>query len=146
MAKPGRPTNLTPEVQEEVCNAIRAGNYMETAAAFAGIDKTTLHDWMRRGAREIDRLEKDPKATPNKDEAKFVEFRHSVKKALAEAEIRDVLTIGKAAEGGQWQAAAWRLERKFPDKWAKREHKPQAADTLKQLAEMLEQARNEFGG
>jgi len=36
MAKPGRPTKLTPEVQEEVCNAVRAGNYMETAAALRG--------------------------------------------------------------------------------------------------------------
>lgn len=28
------------------------------------------------------------------------------------------MLIGKAAEN-QWQAAAWRLERKFPDRWGR---------------------------
>ena len=29
---------------------------------------------------------------------------------------------GKAAGEGSWQAAAWRLERKFPERWGRREH------------------------
>ena len=33
----GRPTKLTPDVQEKIVQAIRAGNYIETAAAYAGV-------------------------------------------------------------------------------------------------------------
>jgi len=34
--------------------------------------------------------------------------------------VRDVAIIAKAAAGGHWQAAAWRLERKFPDRWGRK--------------------------
>lgn len=103
----GRPTKLTPELQAKICDAIRAGNYCETAAAFGGIDKTTLYDWMRRGARARHGI--------------YADFSHAVEKALADAEARDVALIAKAAADGHWQAAAWRLERKFPDRWGRRE-------------------------
>lgn len=125
--KGGRPTKLTPELQEEICKAIRAGNYIETAAAFAGISKNTLYDWMKRGAREKERLAKNPRAKVKKSEAPFVDFSDAVEKALAAAEVRDVMLIGKAAET-QWQAAAWRLERKFPDRWGRKERLEVAAE------------------
>lgn len=115
----GRPTKLTSEVQHRIVQAIQAGNYMETAAAYAGINKTTLYDWLRRGAREKERLEKNSRARMRKAEAPYVKFSNAVEKALAEAEMRDVMIIGKAA-AEQWQAAAWRLERKFPQRWGRR--------------------------
>lgn len=125
-----RPTKLTPELQEKICQAIRAGNYIETAAAYAGISKVTLHEWMRRGRRETERVEKaEGRAKVRKKEAPFVGFLNSVEKALAEAEVRDVFIIGKAAEEN-WQAAAWRLERKFPDRWGRRERwRPEEQET-----------------
>lgn len=123
-----RPTKLNAETQERIITAIRAGNYIETAAAYAGINKTTLYDWMKRGEREKQRVAKDARLKIRKAEQPFVEFSNAVQRALAEAEVRDVAIIAKAAEE-QWQAAAWRLERKFPEKWGKRqieiEHKGQ---------------------
>lgn len=118
----GRPTKLTPELQAEMVNIIRGGNYVETACAYVGLNKSTFYDWMKRGARELDRVKKNPKARVRKDEQIYVEFSNAIKKAEAEAEARDVLTIGKAAET-QWQAAAWRLERRLPKKWGR--HRPQ---------------------
>lgn len=53
--KIGRPSKLTIEVQEKICTAIQLGGYIETAAAFGGVDKDTLYDWLKRGQREIDR-------------------------------------------------------------------------------------------
>lgn len=114
-----RPTKLDADTQHQIVTAIRAGNYIETAAAFAGISKSTLFDWLKRGAREKARVSNNPRAKIRKREAPFVEFSDAVEKALAEAEVRDVAIIGKAAEE-QWQAAAWRLERKFPDRWGRR--------------------------
>lgn len=114
-----RPTKLDRDIQNDIVIAIRAGNYIETAAAYAGISKNTLYDWLRRGARERERLANNKRAKPRKAEQPFVEFSDAVEKALAEAEVRDVALIAKAA-AEQWQAAAWRLERKFPTRWGKR--------------------------
>ena len=37
----GRPTKLTPAVQQQVVNAIQAGNYIEVAAAVETVDAGT---------------------------------------------------------------------------------------------------------
>jgi hypothetical protein len=42
--------------------------------------------------------------------------RRALEQADAQAEVRDILLIGKAAQTN-WKAAAWRLERRFPDRW-----------------------------
>lgn len=115
----GRPTKLTPELQNRIATLIRAGNYVETAAASAGVSKNTIYDWLRRGAREKQRIAKNPRLRIIKKEAPFVEFSDVIEKAQADSESRDVALIAKAAEE-QWQAAAWRLERKFPDRWGRK--------------------------
>jgi transposase len=103
----GRPTKLTPEVQDKIVAALRAGNYQETAAMYAGVEARTFYRWMVRG--ESDGVE---------DES-YRQFRHAVEKAKADAEVRDIALIDKAAHDGSWQAAAWKLERKFPQKWGR---------------------------
>lgn len=115
----GRPTKLNIDTHNKIISAIRAGNYIETAAAYAGIDKSTLYDWLKRGEREKQRVAQNPRYNIRKSEKPYVEFSNAVEKALAEAEVRDVAIIAKAAEE-QWQAAAWRLERKFPDRWGRK--------------------------
>jgi hypothetical protein len=99
---------------------VSAGNYVETSAAFCGISQVTLREWMKRGEREIQRLETDSEAVPIVSESKYVDFAYSIRKAQAESEARDVVLIGRAAQD-QWQAAAWKLERRYPDRWGKRE-------------------------
>ena len=98
-SKGGRPCKLTPEIQEKIITAIRAGNYMETAASYAGISKVTLYDWLKKGA-----IAKS---------GKYKGFSNSVAEALAQSEVMDNNVISRAAQGGDWKAAAWRLERKF---------------------------------
>lgn len=100
-----RPTKLTPKLQEQVVGYLRAGAYVETAAAAAGISKETLYSWLRRGAA---------------DEVPFAAFAEAVEEAQALAEMRDLALIGKAAET-EWTAAAWRLERKFPSRYGRRQ-------------------------
>jgi hypothetical protein len=100
-----------PGISEEICNkiikAIELGSYVETAAAFAGISKQTFYNWLKKGARSKTGLE-----------ATLVD---AVQKAMASSELRDLSRIEKAAESGIWQAAAWRLERKFPNRWGRKE-------------------------
>jgi len=106
----GRPTKLTPETQKKIVAAIQAGCYMETAAAFAGIDRATLHRWLKRGRRA------DPEA---EDEGIYRDFCAVIARALAQSEVADVTVLSLAAKA-DWRAAAWRLERKFPDRWGRR--------------------------
>ena len=102
----GRPTKLTPEVQEAIVTAVLAGSYLETAAAAAGINRDTLYHWLRTGARSNGGIQRA--------------FSDAVKKALAESEIRLGAFVRRAAPV-EWQAAAWMLERKFPDRYGRRE-------------------------
>lgn len=101
----GRPTKLTPEVEDQLVRAISMGAYIETAAAFVGISKVTFYDWMRRGARA--------------KSGKYKAFSERIKKAMAESEMRSIMAIQRAGDIN-WQAHAWYLERKFPERWGKR--------------------------
>lgn len=121
MAVTGRPSKISPEITAKICDMLRAGNYLETAAAYAGVNKTTLYDWMKRGARELERVENAGlSAKVRKKEQPYVDFSNALTRALAEAEVRDLIIISNAAKN-DWRAAAWKLERRTPHKWGKME-------------------------
>ena len=106
MANVGRPTKLTPQIQDDLCRVVAMGNYLETACAFVGVSTATVRDWMRRGARAKRGI--------------YVEFLAAIKRAMAQGEVRDVATIVQASREN-WQAAAWRLERKHWKRWGRKE-------------------------
>jgi len=140
----GRPTKLTSELTEEIAQYLRAGNYIETTAALVGINRDSIYEWLKRGAKEQERLAKNPRARLRKREAIFVEFSDTVKKAQAQSEAMLVGLIGKAAQKN-WTAAAWRLERKYPDKWGRTERNVATAqdDPVKELAKQISDLRDD---
>ena len=93
----GRPDKLTPETQAKIVQAVRAGAFIETAAAYAGISKVTLYDWMKRGNK-----------APH---GKFRDFLNAVTQAFSEATVADLAQISAAA-AKDWRAAAYRLEKR----------------------------------
>jgi hypothetical protein len=127
----GRPTKLTPERQERIVTALRAGNYLTIAAEYAGVNRATVFRWLAQ-ADEVGA----PKA--------IRDFRDAVVRARAEAEHRMVDIAGRAAAGGtlvrrttrtlpdgsvevdeQWTPPDGRvaldfLGRAFPDRWSRR--------------------------
>jgi len=106
--KIGRPTKLNAELINSIQSFLRYGYFVEDAARMAGIHKTTLYRWLEQGREERDRGE----------ESLYVDFCNAMEKARAEAEGIFLGSIRTAATRGQWQAAAWWLERSF-DKWSK---------------------------
>lgn len=116
--KLGRPSKLTPEVQATILNSLRAGNYLEPSCHLANVAPQNVYLWIKRGAAEQLRIDAGKPA--NDDETPYREFRDAVKAAQAQSEIRDVALIAKAAEK-QWQAAAWRLERKHYERWGRKQ-------------------------
>jgi transposase len=103
----GAPLKLTPERQLRICDAVRAGVRPEVAAVYCGIGARTYYRYMQYG-RGVDA-----------DQC-YVEFVEAVELALAEWEARDILIIGEAAKE-DWHAAAWRLERRLPKIYGRRE-------------------------
>jgi transposase len=115
----GRPTKLTPELIEDVRRILPTILYWETVADYLGVHRETFRRWLQRGAKEARRLRQQG-AKPRKAEALYLEFSGTIKRGVAEGEIYDAGVIKKAS-AEQWTAAAWRLERRFPSRWAKRD-------------------------
>jgi hypothetical protein len=103
----GRPSKLTKERRDLFVTAIREGNYVETAAAVAGISKTSIYNWMARG-REA-------------KSGEFFAFLEAVKEAEAFAERTAVGQVRRAGatDTRNWAAAMTFLERRFRDRWAR---------------------------
>ena len=102
----GRQSKLTAERQARLCEALRAGNTRAAAADYAGVGKTTFYRWIDKGKEQKTGV--------------FRDFWDAVKKAEADAEVRNVAIIQQAAKK-TWQAAAWWLERRRPEAWAQRQ-------------------------
>jgi transposase len=101
-----RPTKLTPEVVKKIVLAINAGNYAKVAAQMAGIGETTYYRW----------LEMSEKPSARKE---YREFRESIERAEAEAEVIALTRVRQAADNGDWKAAGWFLERKHGERWGR---------------------------
>jgi hypothetical protein len=68
------------------------------ACAYAGVSEPTFYTWL--------------KAKP--------EFSESIKRAEGAAAVSALQTIATAANNGTWQAAAWLLERRYPQEYGRR--------------------------
>jgi len=105
MARIGRPSSYTPALARAVCSAIASGLPVGVACRQHGIARQTLYDWRVQG-----RAGREP----------FAGFAARLERATAEAESRSVLAVVKAAKR-DWRAAAWMLERRWPQRYALRQ-------------------------
>jgi len=106
--KRGRPPKFSEAIADEICRLVEVGNYLETAALCCGVGHTTVRRWLRDGKRQ---------KTGQKHE-----FWTAYKKAEGRAQGQALARIRRAG-GEHWQAEAWFLERKWPDKWGRRERR-----------------------
>lgn len=82
-------------VEDVVLQALRAGNYVEVAAAAAGIHRDTLRDWIRVGQRApVVAAKEQRRLTPH--ESRCVAFSVAVARTVAEAEVYDIARIQEA--------------------------------------------------
>ena len=96
-----------PEVMKHLEDALVAGNYYEDAAIAAGIGPRTFDRWRADGARA------------KKGTTAWRTWR-MIKEAEQRAMHRNLMVIQQASKRS-WQAAAWWMERKYPEKWGRRE-------------------------
>ena len=125
----GRPSKLTKVLEDKIVMLITAGNYVETACAACGLTRDSYYLWLKKGAR---------------GEEPYVSFSDRVNEAMAMAEVRDVMTIEKAAMGGVWAAAAWKLERRNPERWGRRLQIDGGLGIVEQSIELSEKDKKRF--
>jgi len=126
MPELGRPSKLTPDVQNKVVQALQLGAQRQDAATYAGVDAATLRRWLRKGITE--------------PESEYGRFRAAVIEAESRAKVAAMGVITKAARDGDWKAAAWMLARKYPHQFAERSQLFTIAKTFEQIEAAAEAA------
>lgn len=108
----GRPTKLDQVVSHDdqgrpitcgdlITQAVRAGNYIETAAAMAGVHKSSIYTWLSDGARVSQALNQGKRRGEfTRYERLAAGFSDAVVQAQAEATAHDVALTAQLAAGG----------------------------------------------
>ena len=95
---------LTDKVANQLIDLVRRGNFLQVACRACGVLPSQLHRWLERG---------------HNGEEHYRDFARRLSAAQAEAEIALVDSLNEAA-ARDWKAAAWKLERKYPDRYGPR--------------------------
>jgi hypothetical protein len=103
-----RPEIISPELIEEICNYIAAGYSYAQSAKLAGIAESTFFRWKNLGQFG----DADPAY-----QLFFIEVQEASE--FSEGEALQLVRSAAIRERN-WKAAAWFLERRFPEKYEKR--------------------------
>lgn len=124
----GKPTKLTPAVQEAIVQYVAAGNYKQVAAQACGITPETFGNWMKWGREQKKGI--------------YFTFFNAVKEAEARAEASAIVQIVIAGKQ-DWRADAWFLERSRRSRWGQHI----TLETVKEMSdeEIIEALSNASG-
>jgi hypothetical protein len=93
--KLGPLTKYSPFVTRKICRLVAEGLNPQAAASLAGISAPAFDQWQRD----------------------FPEFSLSIQQAEAKCQASLLSTINQAIREGEWRAAAWVLERRWPEEF-----------------------------
>lgn len=105
-----RPTKFTRDTIDKLVRATRMGATKQLACAHAGISYATLNDWENG---------KFPRNLDDDQKALKAEFFDILTRAVGDSGVRALSVIQQAAHQGDWRAAAWLLEHRFPEDYGK---------------------------
>jgi transposase len=103
-----RPQKITYELIYKICEDIARGFSYDQAALNNGISASTFFRWMRKG-KELDAEQ------IYKDLVRLVDVASEFSEAEALQLIRSEAIMSR-----NWKASAWFLERRFPEKYGKK--------------------------
>jgi hypothetical protein len=113
---------------EKLEQALLLGATYELAARYAGISVSTFDRWRRQA-------EHARAGTP------LAHLRDRLHQAEARAAIGWLAKIEQAANNGDWRAAAFKLERRYPYQWGRHVQ----ADLTMRIRQMAEEVAAEMG-
>lgn len=110
---------------ERIVQLLAGGNYMETAAAAAGVSKESIYEWLRVGATAAAKQHQGLQLTAH--DRRCLHFSDAVTTAQAQAEVDGLARITALAESTDAAVASvalraeqWRMERRFAKRWGQR--------------------------
>ena len=98
---------MTEQVQERLCAALAGGNHFDTACSYAGISYSTFRSWI------VSAQKPDP-------DPKLLKFLEAITRAIHDSEMYAVDHIKRQIPQDCRAGIAF-LERRFPQKWGRRE-------------------------
>jgi hypothetical protein len=104
----GRPTKLTPELTQLICENIELGLSYDLSSQAVGISRVTFSDWMKNGAAGT--------------EERFIDFYNAVKAAEATCAKNCLTRIRSQAESGSLAADTWLLERRYHEDYGRKDN------------------------
>ena len=116
-------TKYTVILAHQICEHVSKGIPMRQAAQALGISESTFHRWRR---------EKE-------------EFAEMIDQAIGVSESRLITEISVNED---WRAKAWILERRFPERWSKREQidmNVSKSEGLEEIKLMMQQTDHLLG-
>ena len=119
----GNRSKLTKDVIKDVARMARGGLRNTDICKALGIHQSTFYKWLQEPRSGLE-----------------VELFESLEKARAERKAFMLQTITKAAQDGTWTAAAWWLERVYPEEFAKpdRYHDAGMQEAVQAVRELTE--------
>lgn len=114
-------------IRDTVVSALAVGSTVESACITAGIGETTFYEWVAVG--EAYRAGNDHRRMPRliADRELLAQFAEDVTRATRSAEIEalavinDAITDPRVDMRVRTQNAQWYLERRFPERWGRRD-------------------------
>jgi hypothetical protein len=140
VSRMGKVPNLDDNIIRQFCALGQLGLGKTQICAKLYIPVRTCVDWFVKGQKHLNR-KKNSKAIPNGEI--YAQLVTEWKRACAIAEENLIRNI-QAAAARQWQANAWMLERKWPERWADRGAMLKALD--KEFAKLVESLRKQAAG
>ena len=119
-----KPTVLTPEIQKKIVDMVLTGFPLRRACDASGLTYGTFKYWQRLWRDD------DPLAH------RFREFFEHLEEAIAVGEFGLWEKVHKGVNN--WQANAWQLERRWPQRYGRRDRTPVTPQPDKPIEEMTE--------
>lgn len=120
---PGNRSKLTPEFIAEMSRYVSGGLTNKDACALCGVSQTAFYRWIQEPRKGLE-----------------IQLWEAIEKARVRRKAMLIQTITNASKTGQWQAAAWYLERQYPQEFAKpdRYHDAGIDEAVKAVKELTE--------
>lgn len=106
----GRKPKLDEVMVKLLCDTKSSGVSNRSVCAFAEISEPTFYAWLSKGE----------KAVSEGKQTIYTDFFKQYKKAETTHKVSLLNQIRESAKKGNWQAAAWELERCYPEEYGRR--------------------------
>ncbi len=97
----GRPSKLTPETTQKLCEALRQGETYAVACAGASVHYTTFRGWLRKGE--------------GAGQGEYFYFFNTIREAEMEGRGKMEARAFKESKPLEW------LERRYPEDWGRKD-------------------------